>query len=104
MTYKQYINLPSSETIVSYIPANYEFKGWKIGDIELGDSVSMLTDVDGATVEIYAVLQGEKHTVSLGDLKGFDVKDSVTGNSVTVYYGDDLYLNTLFDNVDGLCD
>lgn len=101
VTYKQYINLPSSETIVSYIPANYEFKGWKIGDIELGNNVSMLTDVDGATVEIYAVLQGEKHTVSLGDLKGFDVKDSVTGNSVTVYYGDDLYLNTLFDNVDG---
>lgn len=101
VSYNQTVTLPNSEAVAEYTPQYYEFKGWKVGEDDLTAGVSQLTDVDGATVEIYAVLKGERHTVTLGSLKGFDVNDDVSGNAVTVYYGEDLYLDTVFDNVNG---
>lgn len=101
VSYNQTVTLPNSEAVAKYTPQYYEFKGWKVGEDDLTSGVSQLTDVDGATVEIYAVLRGESHTVTLGALKGFDVNDDVSGNAVTVYYGEDLYLDTVFENVNG---
>lgn len=93
--YSDTITLPTASSVQNLIPEHYTFQGWAKsidGESEITDgaSISSLTGTDGEIVTLFAVIEGESHTVTFGTLSGID--KTVDGNSVTAHYGDDFRL------------